>query len=258
MFFDHQTDPEATEMAAFPARGKDQFAAHWARTRAHATTIQRTIVADGTAAGDIASWEQDGQRLLADWIGRDQWGPRHRDAGARAVHAPVDRPAAVCPRRGAPSLYRVWRSAASGAIAPRRRQPRHPTTASRSSSLCSTRRPGQDGVGPRPTAHVIPCIKMHPNNAAHRLTAMIAKDFIMPKDLRRITTKILRDHSAAAPDAPQPCNWRDLCDPRDRSSAAPLTGMPFVYQRSLSRSSTSTRESAFGRRRPTRCSRCGR
>jgi RimJ/RimL family protein N-acetyltransferase len=74
VFFDHQADPEAAEMAAFPARGEDQFAAHWARTRADATVIQRTIVADGAVAGYIASWEQDGQRLLAYWIARDQWG----------------------------------------------------------------------------------------------------------------------------------------------------------------------------------------
>ena len=73
-FFDHQADPEATEMAAFPARGKDQFAAHWARTRADDTAIQRTIVADGTVAGNIGSWEQDGRRLVGYWVGREHWG----------------------------------------------------------------------------------------------------------------------------------------------------------------------------------------
>ena len=98
VFFDHQTDPEATEMAAFPARGEDQFAAHWARTRADAATIQRTIVADGVVAGYIASWEQDGQRLLAYWIGRDLWGRGiatqalaqfTRQVTARPLHAHV-------------------------------------------------------------------------------------------------------------------------------------------------------------------------
>ncbi len=53
VFFDHQADPEATEMAAFPARDKDQFAAHWAKTRADDTVVLRTIVADGTVAGNI-------------------------------------------------------------------------------------------------------------------------------------------------------------------------------------------------------------
>ena len=74
VFFDHQADPEAVEMAAFPARGKDQFAAHWARIRADNTAVQRTIVADGTVAGNIGSWEQDGQRLLGYWVGREHWG----------------------------------------------------------------------------------------------------------------------------------------------------------------------------------------
>jgi RimJ/RimL family protein N-acetyltransferase len=98
VFFDHQADPEATEMAAFPARGKDQFAAHWARTRADATVIQRTIVADGTVAGNIESWEQDGQRLLGYWIGREHWGRGiatqalaqfTRQVTARPLHAHV-------------------------------------------------------------------------------------------------------------------------------------------------------------------------
>jgi RimJ/RimL family protein N-acetyltransferase len=74
VFFGHQADPEATEMAAFPARDKDQFAAHWARVRADDTVVLRTIVADGAVAGNIGSWEQDGQRLLGYWVGREHWG----------------------------------------------------------------------------------------------------------------------------------------------------------------------------------------
>ena len=74
VFFDHQADPGATEMAAFPPRGRDQFAAHWARIRSDGTAVQRTIVADGAVAGNIVSWEQDGQRLLGYWVGREHWG----------------------------------------------------------------------------------------------------------------------------------------------------------------------------------------
>ena len=74
VFFDHQADPDAVKMAAFPARDKDQFAAHWARIRADPTAIQRTIVADGVVAGNIVSWLLDGQRLLGYWVGREQWG----------------------------------------------------------------------------------------------------------------------------------------------------------------------------------------
>jgi hypothetical protein len=41
VFFDHQADPEATEMAAFPARDKDQFAKHWAKTASTGAVASR-------------------------------------------------------------------------------------------------------------------------------------------------------------------------------------------------------------------------
>ena len=50
-------------MAAFPARDRDQFAAHWAKIRADDTVV-RTIVADGMVAGNIVSWQENGQILL--------------------------------------------------------------------------------------------------------------------------------------------------------------------------------------------------
>ncbi len=74
MFFDHQMDPKAVEMAAFPARDKDQFTKHWEKIRADDTAIVRTIVADGMVAGNIGSWQQNGQHLLGYWVGRDHWG----------------------------------------------------------------------------------------------------------------------------------------------------------------------------------------
>ena len=74
VFFEHQADPQAVEMAAFPARDKDQFAAHWAKVRADDTLVLRTIVADGMVAGNIGSWPDNGQQLLGYWIGREYWG----------------------------------------------------------------------------------------------------------------------------------------------------------------------------------------
>ena len=74
VFFDHQADPQAVEMAAFPARDKDQFAAHWAKVRADDSLVLRTIVADGVVAGNIGSWQEDGQQLLGYWVGREHWG----------------------------------------------------------------------------------------------------------------------------------------------------------------------------------------
>ena len=64
VFFEHQADPQAVEMAAFPARDRDRFAAHWAKVRADDANVLRTIVADGLVAGNIGSWQQDGQQFL--------------------------------------------------------------------------------------------------------------------------------------------------------------------------------------------------
>src|SRR4051794_24781523 len=86
-FFDHQADPQAVEMAAFPARDRDQFAAHWAKVRADHTNVVRTIVADGLVAGNIGSWQQNGQQLLGYWVGRGYWG---RGVATRALAQFVD------------------------------------------------------------------------------------------------------------------------------------------------------------------------
>ena len=87
VFFDHQADPQAVEMAAFPARDKDQFDAHWVKVRADDTNVLRTIVADGLVAGNIGSWQQDGQQFLGYWVGREFWG---RGVATKALALLVD------------------------------------------------------------------------------------------------------------------------------------------------------------------------
>ena len=74
VFFEHQADPQAVEMAAFPARDREQVAAHWAKLRGDETLWTRTIVAGGVVAGNIGSWPDSGQQLLGYWIGREFWG----------------------------------------------------------------------------------------------------------------------------------------------------------------------------------------
>jgi RimJ/RimL family protein N-acetyltransferase len=73
-FFEHQREPEANEMAIFPARDRETFYAHWHRILADDSTIQKTIVHEGEVAGNIGSWEQDGMRLVGYWVGRKFWG----------------------------------------------------------------------------------------------------------------------------------------------------------------------------------------
>jgi len=74
IFFEHQLDPEATRMAAFPPRDRQEFMAHWARILADPTGPIRTVLADGAVVGNIVCWEQSGQREVGYWIGRDHWG----------------------------------------------------------------------------------------------------------------------------------------------------------------------------------------
>ena len=73
-FFDHQRDPDAAEMAAFEARDRDAFAAHWAKILADDTVIKKTVLVDGHVAGNVVSWEHSGEREIGYWIGREFWG----------------------------------------------------------------------------------------------------------------------------------------------------------------------------------------
>lgn len=74
IFFTHQQDPEAVRIAAFPARDRDAFDAHWAKLLADQTCVARTIVASGEVAGYIGSYGPAGAREVGYWIGRAFWG----------------------------------------------------------------------------------------------------------------------------------------------------------------------------------------
>jgi RimJ/RimL family protein N-acetyltransferase len=73
-FFEHQRDPEATRMAAFQSRERDEFLAHWAKVRRDETAVVRTVVAADQVAGNVVSWQDSGRRLVGYWIGREFWG----------------------------------------------------------------------------------------------------------------------------------------------------------------------------------------
>jgi len=75
IFFEHQREPEANRMAAFPARERDEFMLHW-RTKVMGNPAgrKRAIVVDGRVVGNIVSWDGAGRRLVGYWIGREYWG----------------------------------------------------------------------------------------------------------------------------------------------------------------------------------------
>ncbi len=74
IFFEHQRDEEAAKMAAFPSRDREAFMAHWAKIMANENVMNRTILVNEQVAGNIASFEMDGERDVGYWIGREFWG----------------------------------------------------------------------------------------------------------------------------------------------------------------------------------------
>jgi RimJ/RimL family protein N-acetyltransferase/SAM-dependent methyltransferase len=84
IFFVHQDDPIANRMAAFPARERAAFMAHWARILADPTLGKQTILLDDEVAGNIVSFTIDGEREVGYWVGRQHWG---RGVATRALAA---------------------------------------------------------------------------------------------------------------------------------------------------------------------------
>jgi len=93
VFYEHQREPEANEMAIFPARDRAAFDAHWQRVRTNDSAITKTIVSEGEVAGNIGSWEQDGRRFVGYWVGREFWGKGLATSALREFVSEVtDRP----------------------------------------------------------------------------------------------------------------------------------------------------------------------
>ena len=74
ILFEHQLDPEASEMAAFPSRDRDAHFEHWRKISADDACITKAILVGDTVAGNIGSWSQDGHREVGYWIGKQHWG----------------------------------------------------------------------------------------------------------------------------------------------------------------------------------------
>ena len=84
ILFEHQRDPEANAMAAFPARERDAFMAHWAKILSDPACIARAIELDGAVAGNIGSFDREGRREVGYWVDRAFWG---RGVATRALAA---------------------------------------------------------------------------------------------------------------------------------------------------------------------------
>ena len=74
VFFEHQRDPEAVEMAVFPSREREPFFQHWHRIMGDDELVVKTIVSGGEVVGNVLSFEREGKRLVGYWLGREYWG----------------------------------------------------------------------------------------------------------------------------------------------------------------------------------------
>ena len=74
ILFEHQRDPEANRMAAFPARDREAFTAHWTKILDDAMVAKKAILFNGQVAGSIVSFEQSGTPRVGYWIGKSYWG----------------------------------------------------------------------------------------------------------------------------------------------------------------------------------------
>lgn len=73
IFFEQQLDPEAAQMAAFPARNREAFMTHWKRIMTDESILIKTILFDGNVAGNIVSFVQLGEREVGYWLGKEYW-----------------------------------------------------------------------------------------------------------------------------------------------------------------------------------------
>lgn len=83
IFFEHQSDPQATAMADFPSREREPHRQHWiTKILANPGGLARTVMYGQEVAGNLVSWTQDGHREIGYWIGREYWG---RGIASRAL-----------------------------------------------------------------------------------------------------------------------------------------------------------------------------
>lgn len=75
IFFEYQSDPEACRMAGFQSREHDAFMKHWReKILGSPTATMKAVLFEGRVAGNIGSWDQGGERLIAYWVARELWG----------------------------------------------------------------------------------------------------------------------------------------------------------------------------------------
>lgn len=77
IFFKHQQDSEANQMAAFTSKDPNDwnsFAEHWNKILTSKEIIKQTIIVENTVVGHVSHFEQFGEPEVSYWIGKEYWG----------------------------------------------------------------------------------------------------------------------------------------------------------------------------------------
>lgn len=72
--FTHESDPEASRMAAVVPREMDAFNKHWRKILDDPEVFVRAILVDGGLAGYINCFKVNGQDMVGYWIAQEYWG----------------------------------------------------------------------------------------------------------------------------------------------------------------------------------------
>jgi RimJ/RimL family protein N-acetyltransferase len=113
VFFEQQNDPEAIQMAVWPARGREAFFEHWHGILHDDSLVAKTILSGEDVAGNIGSFERDGKRYVGYWLGREYWGQGLATKALAELVAELER---RCTRRSRPRTsapFESWKSAGS-------------------------------------------------------------------------------------------------------------------------------------------------
>lgn len=77
IFFEHQLDSTANNMAAFTSKDpadREAFLKHWMNILANQNILKKTILYNGCVVGSILNFEQFGNQEVSYWIGKQYWG----------------------------------------------------------------------------------------------------------------------------------------------------------------------------------------
>lgn len=74
IFFDHQRDPIAYNLANFRSREEAAFYAHWHKIMIDESNLIKTVQVDDVVVGNVVSFIMNDEREVGYWLGREFWG----------------------------------------------------------------------------------------------------------------------------------------------------------------------------------------